>query len=174
MPKKIYLLRHAKSDWSNLALGDHDRPLNDRGIQAADLIGRKLAASSFSPDAVLCSTAQRAVETLDRLMTAGSFNWHIDLRRNLYHASADRLLTAIHGEDSSVDSILLVGHNPGLQDLALALVSEGDQHVVNKVRKKVPTGAFLCLEFDVADFRDITVGSGRLTSFMRPKHEFLQ
>lgn len=174
MPKKLYLLRHAKSDWSNLALSDHGRPLNDRGRQASDLIGSRLAQMAFSPDIVLCSTAQRTVETLERLMSAGRFNWHTQKKRDLYHASANRLLKVIHQVDSAQNRLLLVGHNPGIQDLAVALTGDGDADQTYRLGRKLPTGSFVSLEFDVDCFSQISVGTGRLRAFMRPKHEFLQ
>jgi len=174
--KRIYLLRHAKSDWMDMALSDHKRPLNERGEKAADLVGCKLALKGFSPDLVYCSTAKRAVETLERVMTSGGFNWHVEHRGSLYGASADTLLTFIHQADPACDALLFVGHNPGFQDLALALAAEEkcDNGKLKKLRKKFPTGAFLCLEFDVDTFPQIAVGGGILKCFMRPKYEFLQ
>jgi len=172
--KKIYLLRHAKSDWANMAISDHDRPLNSRGKEAADLIGHKLASFAFAPDIVVCSTALRAMETLDRVRKSGGFAWHVEHRRRLYGASADTLLTAIHRQDSTAKSVFLVGHNPGLQDLALALASNTESDMYHHLDAKLPTGGFLCLEFDVDSFPEISVGSGKLTHFLRPKHEFLR
>lgn len=174
MGKKVYLLRHAKSDWSNMALADRDRPLNKRGEKASSLIGARLAEDGFQVDQVICSTAQRAVQTLERVVAAGSFNWQVDYTCCLYGAGANRLLSVIHKQDDKHDSILLVGHNPGLEELALALSFSGDPGLFRKVRKKVPTGSLISLDFNHDSFAQIGVGTGKLVNFMRPKHEFLQ
>ena len=174
MTKTVYLLRHAKSDWSDLTISDHDRRLNSRGEKASSLIGHKLREMCVSPDTVICSTALRTKLTLNRIMDAGNFNWDPLYKRSLYAAGADRLLTEIHGLPEDQKSVLLVGHNPGIQDLALALAGETDKSTKKRLRKKVPTGAFIRLDFDVNCFKRVAVGRGKLLYFMRPKHEFLQ
>lgn len=174
VPKKVYLLRHAKSDWSALSMSDHNRQLNKRGEKAASFIGRKLAEAAFEPGLVLCSTALRATQTLDQLMAAGNFNWHTQHKRSLYHASADTMLTMVHSVSPDVGSVLLVGHNPGMQDLALALTGRSEPATLARLKKKMPTGAFIKLEFNVNCFSQIAVGGGNLTGFMRPKQEFMQ
>lgn len=174
VPKRIYLLRHAKSDWSAFGVPDHNRPLNRRGEKAAALVGNKLAEAAFEPSLVLCSTALRASQTLDRVMAAGNFNWHTQHKRSLYHASADTMLTMIHSVTPDVDSVLLVGHNPGMQDLALALTGTSEPAALAQLKEKMPTGALVGLEFNVNCFSKITVGEGNLMCFLRPKQEFMQ
>jgi phosphohistidine phosphatase len=157
-----------------MALADRDRPLNKRGEKASSLIGKRLSEEGFTVDHVVCSTAQRAVQTLERVTAAGGFDWPVDYSSCLYGAGANRLLSVIHQQDDSLESILLVGHNPGLEELALALSISGDPGLFKKVRKKVPTGSLISLEFNHDSFSQIGVGTGRLVNFMRPKHEFLQ
>jgi phosphohistidine phosphatase len=173
MGKKLYLLRHAKSDWSNLALSDRDRPLNRRGEAAATLIGARLAAEGFTVDQVICSPAQRAVQTLERLVASGGFNFPVTYDDCLYGAGASRLLSIIHKQNDAADSLMLVGHNPGLEELALAISMKRKTKLIGKVRKKVPTGSLISLEFDLDSFSKIGASSGCLVGFRRPKHEFL-
>lgn len=173
MSKHLHLLRHAKSEWTATSNRDHDRPLAERGEEAADLIGHRLALEAFSPDLVLCSSALRARQTLSRVADSGGFTWPTLYDEALYGADAQALLAAIAAVDPAVNSLLLVGHNPGLQDLALALSSRGDASLKDRLAHKVPTGAFIEITIDVNSFGEITEGSGTLRRFMRPKHEFL-
>lgn len=169
--KKLYLLRHAKSDWSNLGVSDHDRVLNKRGRKASTLLGYRFREFGLRPDTVVCSTAARARETLDRAMDAGQLDWHVATDPRLYGASPDTILTIIHEYGDSADSLMLVGHNPGFADVAKALAGEAKQGMLERLRHKVPTGALITLKFDVNSFRDVRAQSGVLTHFLRPKHE---
>ena len=172
--KTLYLMRHAKSDWSGMLVSDQDRILNERGRDAADLIGQKLAAAGFAPDAVLCSTAQRTRETLSRVMEAGGFDWQPQFEQSLYGASASTLLATVRAAPPSASCILLVCHNPGIQDLALILSEDSGGDRRRLIQRKVPAGAFIGLEFEGDSFDGVIPGTGAITHFLRPKHEFLQ
>src|SRR6266576_2330919 len=119
--KRLFLLRHAKSSWDDAELADHDRPLAPRGRRAAKLIAEHLRRQSVPPALVLCSSAQRTRETLDRIAPALGEEVPVQIERELYAASEQRLLERLRAITGGVESMLLIGHNPGLEQLALSL-----------------------------------------------------
>ena len=119
--RNLILLRHAKSDWSNPALADHDRPLARRGRKAAPRIAEDLARWAPVPDNVLCSTSRRTVETADLVVPAGVRR---QLLRSLYHAGPDAILETLKHLPGSVRTAMIVGHNPGMEDLVIALTGD--------------------------------------------------
>ena len=125
MVKRLFLLRHAKSSWATPGQADHERPLNGKGREACALLAAHFAAASIRPARVLCSTATRTRETLQRI--AAELGWKplADYREGLYLASAANLLKAIQGAGTT-ESLLLIGHNPGIEDLAADLGGDGD------------------------------------------------
>jgi phosphohistidine phosphatase len=148
--RRLYLLRHAKSSWDDESLADHDRPLSGRGRRAADAIGRHLRAEGIEPELVLCSSAARTRETLARIGLSG------EIERDLYGASASELFARVRELPRSLESVLVIGHNPGMHDLALALTGEPVD--------KYPTGALATIELD-----DWNAASGRMVAFVRPR-----
>lgn len=168
--KTLYFMRHAKSDWSDGTLSDHDRPLNARGRRAAAKMGAILQRLDVNPDVVLCSTAVRACETLSRVMSAGNFNWPIVKEQRLYGAGADAILQVIRQQPATSSSILLVGHNPGFEDLVVGL-SDPATNISSymRIKKKYPTAAFAAVMFDVDVFQDVSLGRGTLRQFIKPK-----
>ena len=168
--KTLYFLRHAKSDWSDMSLPDYERPLNERGRRACVKIGLNLQRMAISPDRVLCSTATRAEETLERVMSAGDHTWPVTSESSLYGAGADRILSLIRQQADDYSSLLLVGHNPGFQDLVIGLSGEeAEAGLINRATKKLPTGAFAAISFSEDSFRQIGLGSGCLQQFIKPK-----
>lgn len=167
--KTLYLVRHAKSDWADLSLDDHDRPLNARGRAAAQVMGAHLAKLGITPDLVLCSTATRAKQTLTGLMAGAQTEWPHAFERRLYEAGTRTLMDLIRRQDPRRTSVMLVGHNPGMQDLAIQLAGEGQPEALARLYKKVPTGTFLELALGCRSFMDISAGCARLVSFIRPK-----
>ena len=143
--KTLYLLRHAKSSWSDAGLSDHDRPLAKRGRDATAALSAHMTATAISPAIVLCSTARRAQETLDGVK--GAFDDDVALwsDRGLYGADDDELLAVLRELPATVPSAMLVGHNPGLQDLALELTRGGDERALARLHGKFPTGALATL-----------------------------
>lgn len=168
--KTIYFLRHAKSDWSDSTLSDHARPLNARGRRAAAKMGALMHRLGVAPEIVLCSTAERAKETLERVMSAGEFDWAVSYERGLYGASADAILSIIRAQNFEHENLMLVGHNPGFEDIILGLSgaeeTEGD---LLRIKRKYPTAAFSVIDFDVDTFAEVGLGSGCLTQFIKPK-----
>ncbi len=168
--KTLYFLRHAKSDWSDLSLPDYERPLNSRGRRACVKVGRALQRMAITPEKVLCSTATRAQETIERVMSAGELSWSITNESGLYGAGADRILSLIREQSDDCSSLLLVGHNPGFQDLVIGLSgAEAEAGTLDRVTRKLPTGAFAEITFEEDSFRRIGLGTGCLKLFMKPK-----
>lgn len=125
--KLLTLLRHAKSSWNDEDLSDHDRPLNKRGRQDAPMMARRLMEQSVDPDLVLCSTALRARETLSLFTDICAMAEHqIHYVDGLYLASVGKLASLIAGSSRQASHLLLVGHNPGLEDLLMQVTSRND------------------------------------------------
>jgi len=159
--KRILLLRHAKSSWDDPALSDHDRPLAPRGLRGATAIAGYLRTGDLKVELVLCSSARRARETLERLGDALG-DAEISLEEELYGASDDELLDRLRRVPPEVEGVALIGHNPGLHDLAVALTRAG------RKLERYPTGALAALEFE-GTWSDLDSGRTRLVSFVKPK-----
>ncbi|MBC7103108.1 MAG: histidine phosphatase family protein [Parvibaculum sp.] len=166
--KRLCLLRHAKSDWGDPAKDDFERPLNARGVKAAGFMASYIAASPYRPDAVLCSTAARAAETCAPLC-AKLKNVPVTYRDELYHAMPDVMLAEIRAVSDEVGTLLVVGHNPGLVLLAMALAEDPDDETALRVAHGVPTGGFIVLEFDTGRWSEIAEGEGHTVFFGRPR-----
>jgi phosphohistidine phosphatase len=164
--KRLLLLRHAKSSWDDPDLDDRDRPLAKRGRRASQTIAEHLSRESMTADLVLCSSAQRARETLERIAPALGDGVDVQIEPELYSASEDRLLERVRAVAEDVESVLLIGHNPGLEQLALELAGSGDE--LMSLRGKYPTAALATLEFD-GPWRALEPGRATLTSFIWPK-----
>ncbi len=164
--KHVLLLRHGKSSWDDPKLADHDRPLAPRGRRAAKLIAEHLRRDLPAPELVLCSSARRTRDTLERISPALGGRVTVQIEDELYAASEERLLERVRELDEGVESVLLIGHNPGLERLALELAGSGDK--LAGVRRKYPTAALATLEFD-GTWRELRPGSAELTDFVTPK-----
>jgi phosphohistidine phosphatase len=158
--KRLLLLRHAKSSWDDPALDDHDRPLAARGRKAAKLIGAYLRAEHVQICLVLCSSARRARETLDLIAAPGE----IQIERELYDASADQLLERLRRVPDEVAAVMLIGHNPAIQDLAVSLVAG----VSELATRKFPTGALATLTL-TGPWRALEPRHAQLAAFVRPR-----
>jgi phosphohistidine phosphatase len=172
--KTLYLLRHAKSSWGDPGLPDHDRRLNARGQAAAEAMGRHLAALKPAPAAILASTARRVAETLEILLpAAGLKKPPVTRDRGLYLAEPPALLGRLRQAPADAESLLMVGHNPGLHDFALRLAGEvtaETQAARDRLREAYPTAALAVIAFPLADsWLEIGWGDGRLESFVTPK-----
>ncbi len=164
--KSLTLLRHAKSGWDDPVARDFDRPLNERGRRAARAVGEKMKAERLGFDLVLASPARRVVDTIEEVETAfGPLNACYDDR--IYLASAETLLDMVHQADASAQRLLLAGHNPGFERLALLLTRPGTLR--SEAEVKYPTGTLAEIRFDVAHWRDVSPGRGELMRFIRPR-----
>lgn len=167
---RLMLLRHAKSDWDHPGLADFDRPLAARGRDAAPRIGRYMAEQDLSPDRILCSTAQRAKETLALVLPHLTGNIAITLTSALYESHADRdYLDIIVQHGGTARALMLVGHNPATEDTAMALVGDGDPDALRSLRAKYPTAALAVIDFAAEAWSEIAPESGRLERFVTPR-----
>ena len=171
-PLRLLLLRHAKSDWSG-TLGDHDRPLAPRGRKATPRLGAFMRKKGYIPAAVLCSTAQRTRETLELLLPALRADPKIRYEESLYLAAWPALLGAVQSAAPSDAPLMVIGHNPGLEQFALTLCVQPqdaeERARREKLERKFPTAALAVLDFDEPHWRDVGPGMGRLTDFVRPR-----
>jgi phosphohistidine phosphatase len=163
--RTLYLLRHAKSSWDDAALADRDRPLAPRGRKAAKLMAEHLRRDGIAPRLVLCSAARRTQETLEEIepVLAGA---DIEVERDLYGASAGELLERLHQVGDEVESLMLIGHNPSIQTLALNLAGSGDQ--LDAIGLKYPTGALATLTFG-GSWQELGRDGAELAAFVRPR-----
>jgi phosphohistidine phosphatase len=164
--KQLLLLRHAKSSWEDPGLPDHDRPLAPRGHRAAELMAEHLRRAGVAPALVLCSPARRTRETLELIASGIGEQVRVEFEGELYAASGQSLLERVRALDDEVESAMLIGHNPGLEQLALSLARGGEK--VAQVERKYPTGALATLEF-AGRWRELRPGSAKLVDFVRPK-----
>jgi phosphohistidine phosphatase len=169
MMKELLLLRHAKSSWDDPDLDDFDRPLAPRGLDAAPLIGKAIAARGWLPQTALVSPSLRTRETW-KLVSAQSPRFvQPTFRDTLYEASAGQLLAEVRHASEEITSLLLLGHNPGIQDFATLIAGESsDSTALQQLRKKFPTAGLARLEFD-GKWDELRAGAARLSHFLRPK-----
>ena len=166
--KLLYLLRHAKSSWDDPDLDDFDRPLNKRGRKSAKAMAAFFRDSAIAPETILCSPAKRTRETLKYLAPALG-QAPVQLDRRIYEASYQTLLLCLADLPSDVKSALLIGHNPGLERLALYLMSDqGHGPGAARLQDKYPTGSLAVLSAPAAGWDELKVGSCRLDDFVRP------
>lgn len=166
--KSLTLLRHAKSGWDDPVSRDFDRPLNPRGRRAARAVGREMKAQRLVFDLALASPARRVIETLEEVATAyGPIQPEFDQR--LYLASTATLLEIVRATPGEVGRLLLVGHNPGLEELALCLSGRDDAGLRGEVEVKYPTGTVAEIELPVERWTEVKAGLGRIGRFIRPR-----
>ena len=167
--RRLILLRHAKSSWADPLLEDIDRPLNKRGHRAAVVMARYFKAEGLVPGLVLCSPAKRTRMTLDALLPGWPDTVPVLFDERLYEASGRRLLSVLQEAAPAQSSLLLIGHNPGVQDLALALLGKARDPESESLREKFPTGALAELTATAADWPAAKPGTFQLARFIRPR-----
>jgi phosphohistidine phosphatase len=167
--RRLLLLRHAKSDRSAPGAVDRDRPLESRGKDAAPRIGAYMARHALVPDHVLCSTARRTRDTWALVAAAFSKPPPTEFEERLYDASATSILDLVHETEEDVHSLLVIGHNPGLQDLAGLLIASGDVDTRERLREKFPTASLAVIDFAFDDWRKLHRRAGRLDRFVTPR-----
>ena len=162
------MLRHAKSSWDEPDLPDRLRPLAPRGARAVAALAGHLRATAVAPGLVLCSPAQRAVQTWEGVAPGIPPGTPVEFDESIYHADSDDLLARLQDVRSRIESVLLVGHNPGLQDLAVDLVGSGDTGLRERIATKLPTGALVTLDVP-SDWHDLTWEAATLVDFVVPR-----
>lgn len=159
--KRIYILRHGKSDWDADYSSDHDRPLKGRGERAARLMGRFLTAVGAIPAVVVSSSAVRALTTARLAAEAGAWGREVRVEPELYGASRRRVLEEIHALDPAPESALLVGHEPTCSNVIGSLIGSAEI--------RFPTAAVACIDLPVSRWDAIEFGQGRLMWLVTPK-----
>ena len=158
--RSLILMRHAKSSWDDPARDDHDRPLNGRGRRSAEAMGDWLRDGDFVPDEVLCSSATRTAETLEGLRLDAP----VRFTRALYHASAADMLEVLHS--ATGESVLMLGHNPGISTFASQILREAPDH---PRFWDYPTCATLVARFDIPDWARADWRSAEAVAFTVPR-----
>jgi phosphohistidine phosphatase len=164
--RRLYLLRHAKSSWKDQTLADHDRPLAGRGRRAAKAIRGHLKQHHIVPELVLCSTATRARQTFEGIEPALG-RGGVRVESEIYGAGAGALLALLQNTPARVRSVMVIGHNPGLEQLALLLARDGSK--LPQLQAKFPTGALATLAFQNTTWAALDKGAAELTGFVRPR-----
>ena len=170
----LSLLRHAKSSGSNARRKDIERPLSQRGERDAPRMGDFMARQGLAPDLILCSPAVRTRQTLDLLLPRLAARLQeaspeIEYDDALYLGTPAAMLKRLSKVVPSMRHILLVGHNPGLQALALELAGEGNEEALERLAEKLPTAGLVVIELDVVSWAKVEAGAGRLRLFAAPK-----
>jgi phosphohistidine phosphatase len=165
--KTLTLLRHAKSTWDDPVARDFDRPLNRRGRRAAHAVGREMRALEVQFDRVLASPAMRVRETLEEVARGYGGAFDPQFEQKIYLAAPETLLDLVHGSDDGVSKLLIVGHNPGLEGLALLLTSGGALRA--ELAEKYPTATLAEIGLPVERWSEVAEGAGELIRFVRPR-----
>jgi phosphohistidine phosphatase len=165
----LTVLRHAKSSWDEHGIDDFDRPLNERGRKAAKLVGRELKRRRIRFDQVIASPAVRVRQTLDEL-TKG-YDEHLNVRfdERMYGASVETLLDLVQTIPDEVHAPLLVGHNPGLQELLLQLTRDDDGGLRCNIAAKYPTGAVAVVTLPASRWEEVSPQSGEIRELILPR-----
>ena len=160
--KTLFLLRHAKSSWKESDISDFDRPLNERGRRAAPFMGRLLSDRGLRPELIMSSPAKRARRTAKLFKEAGGFDAELTFDDRIYEASANTLLYVIGEVDDSLNSVMLVGHNPGMEGLIKVLTGDSEP---------MPTAAVAVIDLEIDEWKQIRPASGRVAVILRPREE---
>jgi phosphohistidine phosphatase len=165
--RHVWLLRHAKSSWDDGSLADEDRPLAPRGARAAAAMATYLASADVHPQLVLCSSGLRARQTLSAVLISLGTELDVRIERGLYTFDAAVVLERLRRVDDAVTSVLVVGHNPALQDLALRLGSGGPARP--DVEEKLPTGTLILLDVPTDSWASLGEVDAAISRFVSPR-----
>lgn len=165
----LFLMRHAKSSWDSQVDDDFSRPLNNRGIVAAQLMGNLFIEKSITPDLILCSDAVRTKQTLTIMIENGFNSPRIQYLHSLYHAGVETLYSAVQSSPVDMRSLMVIGHNPGLQMFAHELLNPLVSEEGTMFYTKFPTAAFAHIQFLEQNWSDIGPNSGALICYLTPK-----
>jgi phosphohistidine phosphatase len=169
--KRLFLLRHAKAQPADGGTEDFGRTLMLSGMQDAGAMARYMRKSDYKAELILCSSAVRTTQTAELVLQ--QLESEIEYREALYLADAAKIVAAVRGAPANVSSLMVVGHNPGLEACATLLAREPvrskERARHEALEEKFPTCALAVLDFDVGRWRDVTQGTGKLAEFVRPK-----
>ncbi|KZL21367.1 2,3-bisphosphoglycerate-dependent phosphoglycerate mutase [Pseudovibrio axinellae] len=167
---RLMLLRHAKSDWNDEGVHDHDRSLNSSGWKAAARVGAHIHQHKLHPKLILCSTALRTRQTLMEIMPYLRCDTRIQLLRDLYNSSDADYIDTIRAFGGGYDTALVIGHNTAIQDTALELTGKGNPEYMQQMQSKFPTSALAMIDFEEHRWSEIERRKGRIVSFFQPRH----
>lgn len=167
--RRLLLMRHAKSSWATPGQLDFDRPLAPRGLKAASRIARYIADHGIAPDAVICSPARRTRTTLDLMLGILPAPEAVRYEKALYEGTAVALIGIVRSSSDEHPTVMVVGHNPGIQDAVLLLVAPVDRPLHHEIAAKYPTGAVAVVTFPCDRWADAAPGSGNLEAFVTPR-----
>lgn len=166
---RLMLLRHAKTEKAEAGMRDDERRLNARGQHDAPLIGGYMARHALIPDRVMVSTAERTRETWQRLAEALAADPQVDYEERLYNAGGETILALAKQIEPPVRTLLMIGHNPGLHDLARLLIASGDVEARERLNEGLPTSGLAVIDFAAQDWRKVHPRGGRLERFVSPR-----
>jgi len=159
--KTLLLLRHAKSSWKESALSDHDRPLNKRGKRDAPRMGELMVKEELYPDLIISSSAKRARMTTELLVSAAGYDPEIVFERDLYAAWPDAYIETLNVLPDTYERVMVVGHNPGLEELLEILTDEFE---------RMPTTALAVVTLPITSWRELSLETcGELAGIYRPR-----
>jgi phosphohistidine phosphatase len=167
--RRLMLLRHAKSDRSSPGAVDRDRSLEPRGKETAPRIGAYMARHGLVPEMTICSTARRTRDTWTLVAAAFTKPPAVTFEDRIYDATANAILDVVHETGDDVHCLLIVGHNPGLQDLAGLLIAAGDVEARERLHEKFPTAGLAVIDFAYDDWEKLHRRTGRLDRFVTPR-----
>jgi phosphohistidine phosphatase len=158
--KKLMLLRHAKSSWEDASLPDFERPLNERGLRAAPLIGKFMRKQKIRPDLIICSPATRTRETIALVLEVSGILAELRYDERIYEATTSDLLEVVSQIEDDYGEVLLVGHNPGFENLLERLTGKGE---------RMPTAALARISINADNWSEAAAKGGRLEWFVKAK-----
>ena len=167
--KHLTVLRHAKSSWDDPALDDFNRPLHARGWKAARRMGRELKQRGMRFDLVLASTAARVRETVDGVQEKYDFEAPTRFEPKIYMASVEELMELVRALPDEAGSVLLIGHNPGLERLVMELAHGDEAGLRDQVAAKFPTAALAAIELSIKHWAQSAAGCGRIVELILPR-----
>lgn len=158
--KRLLILRHAKSSWADASIDDWQRPLNERGLRDAPRAGAWLRERALVPDVIITSDAVRARTTAEAVAKAAGYSREIIIEPSLYHATPNDVLEVLRGVRTDARTVLIVGHNPGLEELVEQLT--GEHH-------DLPTAALVHIAMATDDWSQVSEGAGSIVEMWRPR-----
>ena len=166
---RLMVLRHASPEKAEPGMRDFDRALNERGRKDAAKIGAYMAHHALLPDRVIVSPARRARETWEHVSEAFPVAPPVDYDNRLYEGGPDAILAVIRENDPSIGSLLIIGHNPGLHEIARLLIAAGDVEARERLNEGMPTAALAVIDFPGEDWSTLHPRGGRLERFVSPR-----
>ena len=167
--RTLIFLRHAKSSWALPGIEDFDRPLNDRGNDAAPQIAKWLVSEGINPDVIVCSSAKRTQETLTHIEPILGNEAATIMEPSLYLASGETLFECAAALDDDYETAMLIAHNPGLHDAALSILTAESRRESGEMRARFPTCACAIVALPINRWSEITTDIGELNAYMTPR-----